>query len=242
MYENGYQMGVFMKRLFSQLFKHTIVLLFGLSSAFCAHAMVTDVAKVEYSSNDGSTILLFGYLNDSDKNTFMNIGCQRSNIKENYESKKNKKINFVIQETDDNKKNNVFIDYYDVNKSILSLSSVNGMSTDQSKSNEEIVKKFLELIKSDIGQNNIIMVYCDNRLFDNIINNLTKEEGFTLDKKVKVKEDLLEAIKELDGVVENIDEKKTIASLWGNNFLKKYYKWFLFGISSVFLYYKFFKS
>ncbi len=58
-----------MKRLFSQLFKHATVLFLGLASAFCTHAGIIRVSRVEHK---GESIYIFGeqqdgYLKNDDK-------------------------------------------------------------------------------------------------------------------------------------------------------------------------------
>ena len=78
-----------MKRLFSQLFKHAIVLLLGLASVFCAHAM--KMTKIRYSKK---TLYVFSETLDTNKTLpviFTEIDPKR--LKGNYEQQELSKFN-----------------------------------------------------------------------------------------------------------------------------------------------------
>ena len=74
-----------MKRLFFQLFKRSI-LLCGLAPVFSAHAMITNVSKVNYVNEAGDkekTILIFGY--STDNTGFMGLNAQKKHLKSFFE-------------------------------------------------------------------------------------------------------------------------------------------------------------
>ena len=100
--KNGYQMRVLMKRLFSQLFKQAIVLLFWLASVFFAQAMINNVSEIKYVNNDNDknkTIVIFGYSSDSKDNRFMGLNAQKKHLKSFFDKYKteDQKFDLFIQ-------------------------------------------------------------------------------------------------------------------------------------------------
>ncbi len=111
-----------MKRLFSQLFKRSVLLCFGLASAFCAHAMITNVSEVNYVNEAGDkekTILIFGY--SADDEGFMGLNAQKKDLKSFFEKfeTNGQSVDLLIQNNAnlpekyiDQRKNSFFYDFY----------------------------------------------------------------------------------------------------------------------------------